>query len=163
MCRRPTKFEQVRNYLDGIAGPYGQTEQEKKPMKLGMFMMPLHPPEKSRTQSFDEDIEVVVAAEVMGFTEVWVGQHHTLAWEPLPSNDIFIASVIPRTSKIRLGPGVTIMPQHHPANVAVRLAMLDHLSRGLGTLRPARWQDPGIDDRGGHRYGAQTLAGHSAL
>ena len=145
-------------------------------MKLGMFMMPLHPPEKSRTQGFDEDIEVVVRGEEMGFTEVWVGQHHTLAWEPLPSNDIFIASVIPRTSKIRLGPGVTIMPQHHPANVAVRLAMLDHLSGAaamrlwsgrrahrLGTLRPARWQDPGIDDRGGHRYGAKTLAGHSAL
>ena len=58
-------------------------------MKLGLFMMPLHPPEKSRTQGFDEDIEVVVRAEEMGFTEVWVGQHHTLAWEPLPSNDIF--------------------------------------------------------------------------
>ena len=99
-------------------------------MKVGMFMMPLHPPEKSRTQGFDEDIEVVIQAEEMGFNEVWVGQHHTLAWEPLPSNDIFIASVIPRTSKIRLGPGVTIMPQHHPANVAVRLAMLDHLCRG---------------------------------
>ena len=84
-------------------------------MQLGLFMMPLHPPEKSRTQGFDEDIEVVVRAEEMGFTEAWIGQHHTLAWEPMPSNDILIASIIPRTSKIRLGPGVPIMPQHHTA------------------------------------------------
>jgi alkanesulfonate monooxygenase SsuD/methylene tetrahydromethanopterin reductase-like flavin-dependent oxidoreductase (luciferase family) len=38
--------------------------------------------------------------------------------------------VFPRTRTIRLGPGVSIIPQHHPANVAVRLALLDHLSHG---------------------------------
>ncbi len=99
-------------------------------MKLGLFMMPLHPPEKSRTQCFDEDIEAIVYAESLGFSEAWVGQHHTVAWEPIPANDIFIASLLPRTKTIRLGTGVTIMPQHHPANVAVRLALLDHLSHG---------------------------------
>lgn len=100
------------------------------PLKLGLFMMPLHPPEKSRTQCFDEDIEAVVRAESLGFSEAWIGQHHTVAWEPIPANDIFIANLLPRTSTIRLGTGVTIMPQHHPANVAVRLALLDHLSHG---------------------------------
>jgi alkanesulfonate monooxygenase SsuD/methylene tetrahydromethanopterin reductase-like flavin-dependent oxidoreductase (luciferase family) len=99
-------------------------------LKLGLFMMPLHPPEKSRTQCFDEDIEAVVHAESLGFTEAWIGQHHTVAWEPIPANDIFISNLLPRTKTIRLGTGVTIMPQHHPANVAVRLALLDHLSHG---------------------------------
>ena len=95
-------------------------------MKLGVFMMPLHPPEKQRTLCFEE----VVRADELGFSEAWIGQHHTLAWEPIPSSDVFIANVLPRTKNIRLGPGVTIVPQHHPANVAVRLALLDHLSRG---------------------------------
>ena len=99
-------------------------------MKLGLFMMPVHPPEKPRTQCFEEDIELIVRAEALGFTEAWVGQHHTLAWEPIPSNDVFIANVFPRTKTIRLGTGVSIIPQHHPANVAMRLALLDHLSRG---------------------------------
>jgi alkanesulfonate monooxygenase SsuD/methylene tetrahydromethanopterin reductase-like flavin-dependent oxidoreductase (luciferase family) len=93
-------------------------------------MMPLHPPEKSRTQCYDEDIELVVRADELGFSEAWVGQHHSLEWEPIAANDLFIATVIPRTSKIRLGTGVTIVPQHHPVNIAVRLAMLDHLARG---------------------------------
>lgn len=99
-------------------------------MKLGLFMMPLHPPEKSRTLCFEEDIELVVRADQLGFTEAWVGQHLTLAWEPIPANDLFIATVIPRTQNIRLGTGVTIIPHHHPVNVASRLAMLDHLARG---------------------------------
>lgn len=99
-------------------------------MKLGVFMMPLHPPEKDRTQCFEEDIELVVRADELGFTDIWVGQHHTVAWEPIPSNDVFISNVLPRTKNVRLGTGVTIVPQHHPANIAVRLAFLDHLSRG---------------------------------
>jgi alkanesulfonate monooxygenase SsuD/methylene tetrahydromethanopterin reductase-like flavin-dependent oxidoreductase (luciferase family) len=99
-------------------------------MKLGLFMMPLHPPEKSRTECFHEDIELVELADELGYSEAWVGQHHTLAWEPIPSNDCFVATMIPRTKNIRLAAGVNIMPQHHPANVAVRTAYLDHLAKG---------------------------------
>ena len=99
-------------------------------MRLGMFMMPLHPPEKDRTQSFEEDIELVVRADELGFTEVWVGQHNTLAWEPIPSNDVFIANLLPQTKNIRLGTGVSLVPHHHPVNIALRIAFLDHLSRG---------------------------------
>lgn len=99
-------------------------------MKLGIFMMPLHPPEKSRTQCFDEDVALVVLGDELGFAEFWCGQHHTLAWEPIPANDIFLANLIGRTKNIRLCTGVSIVPQHHPANLAVRLALLDHLSHG---------------------------------
>jgi alkanesulfonate monooxygenase SsuD/methylene tetrahydromethanopterin reductase-like flavin-dependent oxidoreductase (luciferase family) len=99
-------------------------------MKLGLFMMPLHPPAKDRTTCFDEDLELVVLADQLGFAEAWVGQHHTAAWEPIPSNDVFIAHALPQTEQIRLGTGVTIITQHHPANVAVRLAYLDHLAKG---------------------------------
>ena len=99
-------------------------------MNLGTFMMPLHPPEKDRTACFEEDVEFVVRADQRGFSEAWIGQHHTVAWEPIPSNDLFISHVLPQTKNIRLGTGVSIMPQHHPVNVAVRLAFLDHLSKG---------------------------------
>ena len=99
-------------------------------MKLGMFMMPLHPPEKPRTQCYDEDVEQIVLADELGFSEVWIGEHLSLDWENIPSNEIFIANLIARTRQIRLGTGVTIIPQHHPVNTASRLALLDHLSHG---------------------------------
>lgn len=99
-------------------------------MKLGTFMMPIHPPEKSRTECMDEDTDFVVYADELGFTEVWCGHHITLEWEPIVSNDVFLANLIARTKNIILAPGVSVLPQHHPANVAARVAMLDHLSHG---------------------------------
>lgn len=99
-------------------------------MKLGLFMMPMHPPEKDRTQCFEEDLDLVVLADQLGYTEAWVGQHHSVAWEPIPSNDVFIANALPRTKQIYFGTGVTLVPLHHPANIAMRLAYLDHLARG---------------------------------
>lgn len=99
-------------------------------MNLGLFMMPMHPPEKDRTRCFEEDLALVVLADQLGYCEAWVGQHHSVAWEPIPANDLFIANALPRTQQIRFGTGVTLVPLHHPTNIAVRLAYLDHLARG---------------------------------
>ena len=99
-------------------------------MNLGLFMMPMHPPEKDRTVCFEEDLELVVLADQLGYSEAWVGQHHSVEWEPIPANDLFIANALPRTKQIRFGTGVTLVPLHHPTNIAVRLAYLDHLARG---------------------------------
>ena len=93
-------------------------------------MMPLHPPEKDRGDCFKEDVQLVLKCDQLGFDEAWIGQHITLPWEPIPSNDVFISYCIPLTNNIRLGTGVTILPLHHPVNVAMRLALMDHLSLG---------------------------------
>ncbi|MFN8489512.1 MAG: LLM class flavin-dependent oxidoreductase [Caldilineaceae bacterium] len=99
-------------------------------MHLGLFMMPMHPPAKDRTECFEEDLELVVRADELGYTEAWIGQHHSVEWESIPANDLFIAHALPRTKQIRFGTGVTLVPLHHPTNIATRLAMLDHLARG---------------------------------
>ena len=99
-------------------------------MNLGFFMMPVHPPEKDRTQCFNEDLEFIELAESLGFVEGWVGNHESLPWEPIAGNDIFLSAAFQRTKTIRLGPGVIIMPHHHPVKVASSIALLDHLSNG---------------------------------
>jgi alkanesulfonate monooxygenase SsuD/methylene tetrahydromethanopterin reductase-like flavin-dependent oxidoreductase (luciferase family) len=99
-------------------------------MELGLFMMPLHPPARPLADTLDEDLELLVAADRLGYTEAWIGEHQTLAWEPIPAPDIFIGKALALTQHIRLGPGVVLLQQHHPAMVANRIALLDHLSRG---------------------------------
>ncbi len=99
-------------------------------MKLGLFMMPLHPPSKPVAQCYEEDHELLVLADELGFSEAWIGEHATMAWENIPAPDQFIARVFPDTRQIRLGTGVVLMAQHHPANTANRIAQLDHLTRG---------------------------------
>ncbi|MGD9723951.1 MAG: LLM class flavin-dependent oxidoreductase [Pirellulales bacterium] len=100
------------------------------PLRYGMFIMPYHPPTKPLAQSCDEDLELVVAAEELGFSEFWIGEHHTMQYETIVMPEIFIARALAETSTIRLGPAPVCLQQHHPAHVACRLAFLDHLSKG---------------------------------
>jgi alkanesulfonate monooxygenase SsuD/methylene tetrahydromethanopterin reductase-like flavin-dependent oxidoreductase (luciferase family) len=99
-------------------------------MKLGLFMMPTHPPDKPTAQCYDEDVQLIRLADELGFSEAFIGEHATMAWENIPAPDQFIARVFPETTQIRLGTGVVLMPYHHPANTANRIAQLDHLTRG---------------------------------
>ena len=70
----------------------------------GMFIMPFHDPAKPMAQAFDEDLELIVLAEQLGFKEFWIGEHHTMKFEPIVMPEIFIARALGETSRIRLGP-----------------------------------------------------------
>lgn len=96
----------------------------------GMFIMPFHAPEKPLSQGYDEDLELIIRAEKLGFKEFWIGEHHTMKYETIVMPEIFIARALGETSTIRMGPAPVCLNQHHPAHVAGRLAMLDHLSKG---------------------------------
>ena len=99
-------------------------------LRLGMFLMPVHDPNKPLAQCYDEDLELVVACEELGFDEFWVGEHHSSTYENIVMPEIFIARALGATSSIRLGPAPVCLQYHHPAHVASRLAFLDHLSHG---------------------------------
>jgi alkanesulfonate monooxygenase SsuD/methylene tetrahydromethanopterin reductase-like flavin-dependent oxidoreductase (luciferase family) len=92
--------------------------------------MPFHPPDKPLAQGYQEDLELIVRAEELGFEEFWIGEHHTMKYETIVMPEIFIARALGETSRIRLGPAPVCLNQHHPAHVAGRLAFLDHLSGG---------------------------------
>ncbi|MFO1094867.1 MAG: LLM class flavin-dependent oxidoreductase [Planctomycetaceae bacterium] len=96
----------------------------------GMFIMPFHPPEKPLAQGYDEDLELIVRAEQLGFKEFWIGEHHTMKYEPIVMPEMFIARALGDTKTIRMGPAPCCLNQHHPAHVASRLAFLDHMSKG---------------------------------
>ena len=99
-------------------------------MQYGLFSMPLHPPERSLTESYEMDIAQFVLADELGYSEGWMGEHFTIPWENHPAVDLFIANLLPRTERIRLGTGVVLLPMHDPRLVALRIAYLDHLAKG---------------------------------
>jgi alkanesulfonate monooxygenase SsuD/methylene tetrahydromethanopterin reductase-like flavin-dependent oxidoreductase (luciferase family) len=99
-------------------------------IEYGMFIMPFHPPEKPRAQCHDEDLELIVRAEELGFTEFWIGEHHTMEYENIVMPEIFIARALGETKTIRMGGAPVCLNQHHPAHVASRLAFLDHMAKG---------------------------------
>ena len=89
------------------------------------------------------DIELIKAADKAGFKYVWVTEHHFLyEYSHMSSNDTFIGYMASCTDRIHLGSGIfNPLPQvNHPAKVAERVAMLDHLTNGrfeFGTGRGA--------------------------
>ena len=100
------------------------------PLRLGMFVMPIHDPDKSLTQCIDEDLELAVKCEELGFHDFWVGEHHSSNVENIVMPEIFLAKVLGLTDRIRIGPAPVCLQYHHPMHVAGRLAFLDHLSHG---------------------------------
>src|SRR5690625_2409019 len=99
-------------------------------MKLGLFIYPSHPPERSIYDGTKWDLEVIKYADELGYSEAWVGEHYTDVWEPVPSPDILIAQALTMTENIKLGAGAHLLPYHHPAELAHRVAYLDHLAQG---------------------------------
>jgi len=99
-------------------------------MRLGFFAMPLHPPGRSYTETLNEDREMTILADQLGFAEGFFGEHITDAAETITSSLIFIAWLLRETRTITLGTGTVNLPNHHPARVAAEVAMVDHMARG---------------------------------
>ena len=99
-------------------------------MDVGLFNMPSHPPERSLFDGQQWDLQILRWADEYGFSEAWIGEHFTSPWEPNPTPDIQIAQALLQTQRIKLAPGAHLLPYHNPAELACRVAFLDHLAQG---------------------------------
>jgi alkanesulfonate monooxygenase SsuD/methylene tetrahydromethanopterin reductase-like flavin-dependent oxidoreductase (luciferase family) len=80
-----------------------------------------------------DEVAVVQAAERVGFKYTWATEHHFLTqYSHLSANEVFLGYLAAATSTIHLGSGIFNItpPVNHPARVAERVALLDHLSEG---------------------------------
>ena len=78
-------------------------------MRLGLFMMPLHPSYRPIADAYDRDIDQLVLADRLGFDEAWIGEHFTEKCENAPAPDLLIAKALALTERIRFGTGVTLL------------------------------------------------------
>ena len=112
--------------------------------------------------AFEKELAAVEAADRAGFKYVWVTEHHFLdEYSHLSANDVICGYLAHATERIHIGSGIfNPLPQvNHPAKVAERVAMLDHVSNGrfeFGTGRGAGSHEilgflPGMEDLTGTR------------
>lgn len=99
-------------------------------MKLGMFMMPVHPLHRNPTETLQEDREAVILADKLGFHDVFIGEHLTDRAENVTNSMLFLATLINETRQIKLATGTTNLSHMHPVLVATHAAMFDHLAKG---------------------------------
>ena len=99
-------------------------------MRLGMFMMPLHPLHRKAAVTLQEDREAIILADKLGFYDAFVGEHLTERSENITNSFIFLATLIDQTKTIKLGTGTSNLSHSHPTLIASHAAMFDHLAQG---------------------------------
>src|SRR5438552_4353844 len=99
-------------------------------MQYGYFMMPMHPPGSDIGVALQNDLAQIDRLDGLDLAEAWIGEHFTAEWENIAAPDIFIGAALQRTRSIKLGTGVSCLPNHNPFHLAHRIAMLDQLARG---------------------------------
>jgi len=80
-----------------------------------------------------ENLEFAVECDRHGIKYVWCPEHHFLEeYSHMPAPEVFLSFVAARTERIHVGSAIfnTTPPVNHPARVAERVAVLDHLSEG---------------------------------
>ena len=71
--------------------------------------------------------EAVAAMEDLGFDSLWLAE---LISRATPDPIVGLAHAAARTTRLKIGPGVLVLPGRNPAVVAKQLASLDRLSNG---------------------------------
>jgi len=99
-------------------------------MRLGIFMMPLHPAHRDAAVTLDEDRAAIILADKLGFYDAFVGEHLTEKSENVTNSFIFLATLIHHTSQIKLATGTSNLSHSHPTLIASHAAMFDHLAKG---------------------------------
>lgn len=79
-------------------------------------------------------VEDAVEAEKLGFDGVMTTEHHFDGWTLIPSPNVYLSAVAARTSRIRLGQTVQVLPFHSPWRLAEEVGMLDALSGGRAEI-----------------------------
>src|SRR6195952_5391515 len=108
-------------------------------MEFGLFIQNYVPASRravdplAEHQAIMEDLQAVVAADKSGFKYLWATEHHFLdEYSHLSANESFLGFCAAATERIHLGSGILNVtpPVNHPARIAERVAILDHLSEG---------------------------------
>ena len=99
-------------------------------IRVGVFAPPHHPNDENPTLAMQRDFQLVEWLEELGYSEFWLGEHHSGGLQIYGSPELFIAAAAERTTRIKLGAAVISLPYHNPLMVADRIVQLDHQTRG---------------------------------
>jgi alkanesulfonate monooxygenase SsuD/methylene tetrahydromethanopterin reductase-like flavin-dependent oxidoreductase (luciferase family) len=110
-------------------------------MHVGLVLECEYRRDGTRDGAFDEAVALASTAEVYGIDGLWVAERHFASPQRslegaggLPSFAsapmILATALAARTSQVRIGIGVSVLPLAHPVRLAEEVATLDHISRG---------------------------------
>ena len=99
-------------------------------MDIGTFLLMQSPSRRPSKEIYERAIEQAQAAGTLGFRNCWVAEHHFSTYGYV-SRPLQLATFIAgKTTHMRVGTAVIVIPLHHPLVVAEEIATLDIVSGG---------------------------------
>ncbi len=100
-------------------------------MEFGMFHEFQWSPGESEADAFRHSFEQVDAAESWGLDAMWLAELHLAPYRSVLSAPLVLAGAIAaRTSRMKIGTAVQVLPLCHPLRLAEEAATVDQISRG---------------------------------
>ena len=113
--------------------------------KIKLSVLDQSPVRKGVTakQAIEETVELAKLAEQLGYTRFWVSEHHNTTSLAGSTPEVLIAHLANHTSRIRVGSGGIMLPNHSALKVAENFKMLEIIAPGRIDLGIGR--APGTD------------------
>jgi alkanesulfonate monooxygenase SsuD/methylene tetrahydromethanopterin reductase-like flavin-dependent oxidoreductase (luciferase family) len=102
-------------------------------MKFGLFGSATAKrggPDLDSGQGFREYVEYTVEADALGYSSIFVVEHHFTGYGQVSASLNLLTWVAARTKDLRLGTAVIVLPWHNPVLLAEQAATIDLLSGG---------------------------------
>jgi natural product biosynthesis luciferase-like monooxygenase protein len=121
-------------------------------MKFGAHYLPTYISalDGSAPELYCRMFEQMELLDHLGFQQLWVTEHHFHEYGgTIPDPAAFLSAVASRTTRLRLGIAIVILPLHDPIKVAESYAMVDvisggRLNFGIGRGTPTELEQFGI-------------------
>src|SRR5262245_61952942 len=84
----------------------------------------------SDAEVYRQELRLAEMAEPLGFDSIWGIEHHFTDYTMCPDVVQFLTYMAGRTTRVKLGSSVIVLPWHDPMRVAEQISLLDHLSGG---------------------------------
>src|SRR3954447_17434401 len=115
------------------------------PMRIPLSVLDLAPIARgsTATEAIAASVALAQRAEETGYQRVWYAEHHNMSSIASSATSVLIAHVGAHTSRIRLGAGGVMLPNHSPLTIAEQFGTLDAMYPGRIDLGLGR--APGSD------------------
>jgi alkanesulfonate monooxygenase SsuD/methylene tetrahydromethanopterin reductase-like flavin-dependent oxidoreductase (luciferase family) len=120
---------------EAASGPCKAWRHERRGdlMKFAIFgsaQADSEPPGAIIGEGFHDFVEFNVEAEALGYCATFLVEHHFSGWNQVSATLQLLTWLAARTTTLRLGTAVLVLPWHNPVLLAEQAAMLDLMSGG---------------------------------
>ena len=123
--------------------PTASSDERRRRLPLSVLDLAMVAEGATSATALADTTALAQTAEELGFTRIWVAEHHNMATVASTVPAVLIANVAANTSTIKVGSGGVMLPNHAPLAIAEQFALLEALHPGRIDLGIGR--APGTD------------------